>query len=363
MPRYWNIFFIVAVALILIAGLALQASSGGLPAGRSQPTPPVGNERNPPAPAWLSALSGSRYYADVIDYSMGQLDYARFQQAMSDLVKMAPRRNDFSAPYIDDACTLSATPNPEGKTNLAVAMHYVSDLFKSYGYTITREPVDKDHGSNLIATRTGSLYPEQIVEIGGHIDTMLHSDGTGTPGASDNASAVASLLEIARVLQDYQPRHTLRFVVFVGEEEGLAGSKQHVANIQEHGDAVQLALVMDSTAWSETAPEHMNCLWANPQQPATERLAESFDAVRLRYNLPIVWRHCDGGDGGLSSFGVSDHIPYWAADIPAVLSIGGIPYRDPDYHSCSDTLANTDVMNAFLTMQENLGVLLLYDSN
>ena len=310
--------------------------------------------------ALFAILIGGPHYVDAIDYHIHKLDYQHFEQTMSTLVKMGPRRNDFKSPYIDDACTLSSTPNADSKTNLAVALHYASDLLKSYSYAISREPTDKEHGSNLIATRTGSLYPQRMLEIGAHIDNVLRADGKGTSGASDNASGVATLLEIARVMKDYQPRYTWRFVIFVGEEEGLIGSKRHVANILEHNESVRLALILDATAWSEIAPQYMNCLWANPKLPASETLAESFDLVRQRYNLPINWRHCDNGSG---NFGVSDHISYWEAGIPAVLSIGGVPYMDPDYHRCSDTMANADVMNAFLTMQENLGVLMLYDSN
>jgi hypothetical protein len=221
---------------------------------------------------------------------------------------------------------------------------------------VSREDTDGVHGTNVIATKTGTIQPETILEIGAHVDTDVNPNRKGTPGASDNASGVAAIKEIATVLKDYPNRKTIRFIIYVGEEEHLVGSIKHVLNAAQRHDQLEIVLVMDGIGWSELQPNYMNCIWPNHRDIESLRLAKNFDYVRKTYGINIGWRYC-----GAKEQYVSDHMPYWDYHYPSVLSIGGIPYNDPDYHRCSDVMKNADVMNAFLTMQENLGVLMLYD--
>ena len=67
--------------------------------------------------------------------------------------------------------------------------------------------------SNIEATLIGQAKPREIIVIGAHYDSV-----PGTPGADDNASGVAVLLEIARHFKDCRPERTIRFVAFVNEE-------------------------------------------------------------------------------------------------------------------------------------------------
>ena len=84
-------------------------------------------------------------------------------------------------------------------------------------------------------------------------------------------------------------------------------------------------------------------------------MADLFDTIRQRYTIPIGWRRCT------YTSRYSDQGRYWEAGLPAVLSVGGLPYKDPTLHKCSDNLGNLDMENAFLTVQENVGVLLTLD--
>jgi hypothetical protein len=197
-----------------------------------------------------------------------------------------------------------------------------------------------------------------FIEVAAHIDTK-----DTTPGASDNAAAVAAMMEIARVLIDYPSRYSLRFVTFVGEEYNeyagrgysLVGSRHHVRELLANGDAIKAGLVMDGISWSENTPDHMNCLWDNGDTE-TRRISLLFEEVRDTYNIDIGWRLCEAVGQ------TSDNYAYWEGGFPAVLSIGGLPYEEPNYHQCGDSMDTVDMGNAYKTALENLAVLLKLDA-
>jgi len=80
-----------------------------------------------------------------------------------------------------------------------------------------------------------------------------------------------------------------------------------------------------------------------------------FDQVRQIYGIPAGWRLCTYA----SDF--SDQGSYWKSGLPAVLSVGGLPYDDTNLHQCSDNMSTLDLYNAYYAIQENLGVLLTLD--
>lgn len=299
---------------------------------------------------------------DVVMQHLEKTDYGRFYGYMSQITsEYSPRRPDFRKIYIDAACTLGSQPTLCGDvvcSNLASVETDLYTFFSGLGYAVHRENTDGYHGYNLVAVKTGSTTPDVILEVGAHVDADASLSGLSTPGASDNASGVAAVMEIATALREYVSHATIRFVIFVGEEEGLVGSKQHAKIAFTNHKLIKAALIMDAIAWSEDAPGYMNCIWANSDDNRSLTLGKNFDYARQRYQINIGWRFC-----GVAGEGASDHLPYWDYGYPSVLSIGGIPYNDPDYHACSDVMATADAQNAFYTMQENLAVLLLYDLN
>lgn len=93
---------------------------------------------------------------------------------------------------------------------------------------------------NVVGTKVGFLYPERQFIVGAHFDSF------DNPGADDDASGVAALLELARVLEHYETAATIKFIAFDLEEEGLVGSQAYVA---DHGnDDIQWMLALDIIA-------------------------------------------------------------------------------------------------------------------
>lgn len=286
---------------------------------------------------------------DNIPYYLEQMNLPRIASITSNLVThYGPRHHKFFQIFSDEC-------RPEGKPysvhNLNRASTYVFEAFKALGYTPYREWVPDWHGTyNVIAQKTGSVYPNLFIEIGAHLDTVAT-----TSGASDNAGSVAAVLEIARVLKDYPNRHSIRFISFVGEENYLRGSRHHISLVESKSEQIKAGLILDEIGYSELAPEHMNCLWDNGGDE-TRRISNLFNAARQEYDIDIGWRLCEP-DGQWS-----DNYAYWERGYPAVLSIGNLPIVDPNYHSCGDNLATVDLQNVYKTALENLAVLLKLDA-
>ena len=95
------------------------------------------------------------------------------------------------------------------------AAAYIEAEWGALGYGVERLEYDVSgiRCANLIATREGSTRRNEILLLGAHYDSVV-----GSPGANDNASGVAALLETARMFQALKPALTVRFVAFVNEE-------------------------------------------------------------------------------------------------------------------------------------------------
>jgi hypothetical protein len=136
--------------------------------------------------------------------------------------------------------------------------------FKMIGYTNTRIDsfnISKTYQNiiyqqwqyNVIATLSGSTYPDSVCIIGAHYDNNLKTGDPFTiiPGANDNASGVAAAIEIARVmkLNNYKPRNTIEFIAFGAEELGLYGSYSYAASSKQNLKKIMLMLNNDMIAY------------------------------------------------------------------------------------------------------------------
>ena len=290
-------------------------------------------------------------YDEAIALRIAATNYTHYQSLIQNLVEnFSPRHHDVHQIFVDPlTCDLGGT-NFE-KHNLLRALEDSETKFVEYGYQILHEPVPDSNGSyNLIAYKQASAEPNYptVLEVGAHLDTE-----TSTPGADDNAAGAAGVIEMASLLRNYPNHHPWRFILFVEEENGMGGSKGHAQQIK--GQPFKIALVMDGIGWSMTEPEPMNCIYDNHEIPYSVEVAKLFDTIRKRYQIGIGWKRCT------YSSRFSDQGRYWDEGLPAVLSVGGLPYKDKTLHKCKDNMANLDLNNAFLTVQENVGVFLTLD--
>jgi carboxypeptidase Q len=106
--------------------------------------------------------------------------------------------------------------------------------------TLSKKPVEVN---NTVAEIRGSEKPDEVVILGGHLDSW--DLGTGT---TDNGTGSMVVLEAARTLAklNLKPKRTIRFILFTGEEQGLIGSKEYVKEHKSELDKISAALIHDS---------------------------------------------------------------------------------------------------------------------
>jgi hypothetical protein len=117
-----------------------------------------------------------------------------------------------------------------GTAPLENTYNWLRNKYLSYGYAVGQLQEDTYINAgytckNLIVTKVGTVYPSTYVIICGHYDSII---GTGT---NDNGSGTASILEVARLLQNIPTEYSIKFIHFSGEEDGLVGSQHYVSNV------------------------------------------------------------------------------------------------------------------------------------
>jgi len=119
--------------------------------------------------------------------------------------------------------------------------HYISSELNSFGYLVSRQPFYFSGNTyyNLIAECVGTSSPKKIIVVGAHYDTIFE-----TPGADDNASGVAGLLALARLLSGRRLFRSVRFVAFALEESPVyrtenMGSYQYARSLKEKSENVE----------------------------------------------------------------------------------------------------------------------------
>ena len=214
----------------------------------------------------------------------------------------------------------------------AAACDFVDQQLSSLGYTTSRQPiqVDGSPSQNVIAVRTGSGPASRgVVLVSAHLDSINH-EGSATspaPGADDDGSGSAGVIEIARALKDHQGKHDLKLVLFGGEEQGLFGSKKFVASMTPAARAKVRAVVhMDMIASLNSASPTVLLEGA----AVSQRIIDGLAAAASTYTGLMV-------QTSLNPFN-SDHVPFIQKGVPAVLSIEGTDDANHAIHSARDTL-------------------------
>lgn len=128
------------------------------------------------------------------------------------------------------------------------AIEYLAATLRSFGYEPELQWFEPESGvrtANVIATLRGRVSPELIYVVSSHFDSV--EDG---PGADDNTSGTAALLEVARVLARRPQAATIKFAWFTGEEAGLYGSREFVRRAVANDDRIAGALNNDMIGWT-----------------------------------------------------------------------------------------------------------------
>ncbi len=220
------------------------------------------------------------------------------------------------------------------------ARRYIYDALRALGLTVAYDPFVQRGVTlyNVVATLPGRDPTSDLVYIiVAHYDSVSSVAGNGgpAPGADDNASGVAALLEIARLLSGSAFAHTIRFLAVTGEEPGLWGSAHYAAAAWTHGENIGGVINLDMIGYDHDGDGIMEVHAGT--DAASIALAGAFAAHIQRDGLnlvPLVFE--------ADAITLSDHASFWHYGYPAILVIEGLAEgeENPNYHRVTDTLAH-----------------------
>ena len=230
------------------------------------------------------------------------------------------------------------------------AAAYIEDVWDALGYAVERLEYDVSgiRCANLVATLKGGACQSEILLLGAHYDSVI-----GSPGANDNASGVAALLEISRMFLEVEPVLTVCFVAFVNEEPPFfltqqQGSMVYAEAARRRGDDIRLMASLEtigcysSEPGSQSYPPLFGFFYPDRGNfigivsdlrsgTAMRRLARAF---RAQSDFPLqtvsTFRFIPG-------VAWSDHHSFWRQGYPAVMVTDTAFYRYRHYHAATDT--------------------------
>jgi leucyl aminopeptidase len=195
---------------------------------------------------------------------------------------------------------------------------------------------------NIIARIQGKMAPDEIVAISGHFDSTSNNPYVLAPGADDDASGIAAVLETALIFKDYQFERTVEFMCFNGEEQGRQGSKAIASDYKAAGKDLVAVLNNDMIGYWPTA-------WQRDldvaYEPISRWLAEHVISACDRYvGIPA--------EKQMSGVCRDDHVSFTDIGYSAITNMdcwqahNGGPETTPHYHKTTDTIdtLNLDCM-------------------
>lgn len=187
--------------------------------------------------------------------------------------------------------------------------------------------------------------------IGAHYDAV-----PGTPGADDNATGVAVLLELARKFAAEPAKYPLRLVAFDMEEYGLLGSADYAALLRQQKQSLRLMMSLemlgyrDSSPGSQSYPPPLERFYPNRGDfiSLIGNLRTIRDLIGIsrsirKVGIPSQWLPVSNRGLIVRQTRLSDHAPFWDAGYPAIMVTDTAFLRNPNYHKPSDTIATLDL--------------------
>jgi len=238
---------------------------------------------------------------------------------------------------------------------LGAAADYIRSNLQQEGYSVTEQTysVGGQQVRNLEAKLVGSETGGETVVVGAHYDSVEQS-----PGANDNASGVAAVLELARLFKDSRPRRTLRFVLFVNEEPPYfqtesMGSVVYARQLSRDHVPVSAMISLETIGFYSDAPGSqkypvlLGSLYpnrgnfigfvGNPSSRALLRQVVRKFRETTRFPSEGV-----AAPDGWPGVGWSDHWSFWQEQCPAIMVADTALFRYPYYHTPSDTANRVD---------------------
>ena len=247
--------------------------------------------------------------------------------------------------WFSDVVTLSSWSRVTGSSDNIAAANWISSIMNGLGFDVTMPTFSLNGTSshNIIGFKQGTTRPDDWYILGGHMDSRPYSGNA--PGAVDNASGCAAVLEIAKIAKNYDFEGSLLFICYSGEEQGLYGSYAHVSQLQASGDdsKVKAALSMDMIGYTSNAEHDLTLESSSSNQWLIDLLAQS--AATYSPEIRIFTT---------TNYWGSDHVPYIDNNMHGILLIDDDYGIYPAYHQSNDLPENINLNQAKYIMKTEL---------
>jgi len=216
-----------------------------------------------------------------------------------------------------------------------IKMGYTDTKIDSFWITKTYQNITYQQWQyNVIAVLPGNIYPDSVCIIGAHYDDNLKTGDpfTTVPGANDNASGIAAILEIARVMKvnDYSPGSTIEFIAFGSEELGLFGSYAYTEKAKLGAKKIKMMLNNDMIAYQPSGDRSGWMVNINDYDNSHTLRIEAEDICSRFTDLKF------SNDNTYNK--QSDSYPFFTKGYKALFFASSI--LDPNYHTLNDVAGN-----------------------
>jgi len=269
----------------------------------------------------------------------------RYQPVLSQQQRESAQRLRDTVRYLADDIGIR---NYSYYANLQRTADYITGSFEELGYEVEAIPysIEDKVFNNIVANLRGRDSSKATVIIGAHYDSCFN------PGADDNASGIAVLLELARLLRDKDLESSIRFIAFVNEEPPFfrteeMGSHIYVEALKDKADEIKAAIIFESVGYYSQEifsqrylpfmgpfyPNRANFIGIVGNLKSRRLVGKLYSGFRSSSDFPVE-------KVSLPSFipavDFSDHRSFWEAGIPAVMITDTAFLRNSSYHSQND---------------------------
>jgi Zn-dependent M28 family amino/carboxypeptidase len=226
------------------------------------------------------------------------------------------------------------------------AEDFVAKSLEAYGFTISYQQFRPNMAPNVIATWTPNADAKEWVVAGAHLDSRSEDNQSETdraPGADDNGTGSAAILEVARLINqtDIQHNRGLRLCLFTGEEQGLVGSRAIASKWAEDGENIYAMANADMLGYTST-PEI--------EQAFMDR---SMDPTLTQYSMDLIATYVPGLPTAFTTACCSDQQSFYENGYPSVgfFESSNSATAYPSYHKKTDLLENLSLEQLTLQTQ------------
>ena len=233
--------------------------------------------------------------------------------------------------------------------NAFAASDWIAGRMQALGLEVEQQPFyantwlgSGEAAPNVIGIQRGTLYPDTYVVCGSHFDSFSWAAMSGgqAPGADDNATGVASVLESARIMTQYEFEYSIIYCAYGCEEMGLYGSEAYASRCQQEGMDIIGYFNNDMNGYLYGDQIHIDCIYPNSVEP----IGAYYMNVGSVYYPELPIRHVNFNEGD------SDHTSFNNHGYMGIYPFEDYQNYSPYIHTANDLIGNS--VNSFEMSQQ-----------